>query len=131
MGFNVGAFVKNTAKTALDIITDSIVNDVTAGLNKYSISSANSTAQSLTATGASYKTTAAITAQVTDSVVGRGDPYFYATAGKDVAKTAASNLSKNRNLGSEDTNFLLENVVPDTKIALKKADKAETIMAIL
>lgn len=131
MGFNVGAFIKDTAKTAIDIITGSIVNDVTAGLNKYSISSANSTAQSLTAVGASYKSTAAIAAQTCDVAASRGDPYFYATAGKDVAKTAAADLSKNRNLSSEDTNFLLENVVPDTKIALKKANKAETVMAIL
>jgi len=131
MGFNVGAFIKDTAKTALDIITSSIVNDVTAGLNKYSITSANSTAQSLTAVGASYKTTAAIAAQTCDVTTSRGDPFFYAVAGKDVAKAAATDITKNRNIGSEDTDYLLQNVVPDTKIALKKADKAETVLAVL
>lgn len=131
MGFNVGAFIKDTAKTAIDIITGSIVNDTTAGLNQYTISSANSTAQSLTAVGASYKSAAAIAAQTCDVVSSRGDPYFYGIAAQDVTKTAAAEISTNRSLGSEDTNFLLENVVPDTKIALKKAEKAETVMAVL
>lgn len=131
MGFNVGAFVKDTAKTAVDIITGSIVNATTAGLNQYTISSANSTAQSLTAVGASYKTTAAIAAQTCDTVSSRGDPYFYGIAGRDITKATASDVASNRSLGSEDTEYLLQNVVPDTKITLKKSLNTETVLAII
>ena len=131
MAFNVGAFIKDTAKTALNIITSGVVSDVTAGLNRYSISSADSTAKSLTATGASYKTAAAIAAQTVDVAASRGDPFFYAAAGKDVSKSASTDLASNRSLGSEDTAFLLENVIPDSKIKAKKADRAEAIMAVI
>lgn len=131
MAFNVGAFVKDTAKSALDIITGSIVNNVTAGLNRYSITSANSTAQSLIATGATYATTSAIAAQTCDAAGSRSESSYYALAGKDVAKTAGSDITKLRQAGAEDVNNLLQNVVPATKISSKKADKAETIMAVL
>lgn len=131
MAFNVGAFVKNTAKTAVDIITGDILDGVTAGLNKYSISTANSTAQSLIATGASYATASAITAQTTDASVSKSSTYFYAMAGKDVSKASASDVARQRNQGSENVDYLLENVVPSTKISSKKANKAETVMAVL
>lgn len=131
MAFNVGAFIKNTAKTAIDIISGDILDGVTTGLNKYSITTANSTAQSLIATGASYATAAAITAQTTDASVSKSDAYFYAMAGKDVTKASATDLANQRNQGAENVDYLLKNVVPSTKISAKKADKAETIMAVL
>lgn len=131
MAFNVGAYIKNTAKTALDIIKDGIVNQATVGLNKYTISSAKSTAESLIATGASYASTSAITAQKVDATASRSESAYYAMAGKDVSKTSAADLSKQRNQGSEDVNSLLQNVVPGTKIASKKANKAESVMAVL
>ena len=131
MAFNVGAYIKNTAKTALNILKDGIVNQSTVGLNKYSITSASSTAESLIATGASYATSAAIAAQTCDATGSRSDSAYYAFAGRDVTKTASSDLSKQRHTGSEDVNSLLQNVVPGTKIAQKKSDKAESIMAVL
>lgn len=130
MAFNVGSFVKNTAKSAVQRLKDNVVGNVVAGLPSNSKLVASSTAESLFNIGSSYSSVSAITAVTTDTIImgGAADDYF-AMAGKNTSRTAGSSIRSLRQIGNESTQSYLNDLNPATKIAAKAESNQTTILS--
>lgn len=131
MAFNVGDFVKSTAKSVVDNLLGDVISAATSKLPIGTLSSANSTAQSLFNVGASFESVSAFATQKTDSIVNQGADYFYALAGKDPARTSATDLASNRRKNTQSTNEILQNSNPSTKIKAAKKTASVIVDAVV
>jgi len=131
MAFNVGNFVKNTAKSAGDRILNDIVSKATSGMPINLISSAKSTAESLFNVGASYESISSFASDKTDSIVNQGSDFFYALAGKDPARVSASDLKQRRRANLDNIDTYLAEINPNTKIKSKRKQDSIIINAVL
>jgi hypothetical protein len=131
MAFNVGKFVKNTAKSAGDRILGDIISSATSGMPINLISSAKSTAESLFNVGASYESISSFASQKTDSLVNQGSDFFYALAGKDPARASAADIKQRRRANIDNINTYLSEVNPSTKIKAKRREADIIINAVL
>lgn len=131
MAFNIGNFVKSSAKTVAGKLLDNIVQSVTSQLSSSISSNAKSTADSLFNVGASFNSITAFAAKKTDSIVNQKAETFYALAGKDPARVASVDLKRLRTRATEDVNSILQEVNPSTKIASKKKDQSMILDGII
>lgn len=131
MGFNVGKYVKDSAKSAGDRIVDRTVNQVSQG-KKGSIGSLIvSLTKSLFSIGNSYDSVKAISAVTTDNIVSRGSAEYSALARRDPARSAAAaNVERSRISGGDDTHYWKDRN-PATKIGMKDEAAADTFDAIM
>lgn len=125
---DVGNFIKNTAKSAIERIIGGVVDNVAKGVARSGRSAANSTAQSLVNAGASYQSVSSFAASKTDSVVSKGDPRFAAKSGKDIAKTAATSITRSRQQNTENVNTYIDKINPQTAIEAKRREKSVEIL---
>lgn len=128
MAFNVGKFVKSTAKSAANRMLDEVVSAVTSKLPISTSLSAKSTVNSLFNVGASFDSISAFASQKTDSLISGGAEKYFALAGKDPARTAAADIENLRHSGlDKNVSFFLNEVNPSTKIKLKKQEAAGAV----
>ncbi len=131
MAFNVGKFVKNTAKSAGDRILGDIISSATSGMPINLISSAKSTAESLFNVGASYESISSFASQKTDSLVNQGSDFFYALAGKDPARASAADIKQRRRVNLDSIDTFLDEINPSTKIKSKRKEVDIILNAVL
>ena len=131
MGFNVGNFIANKAKSAVDRLVDDAVGKIIGGLPMSANKIASSSAESLFNIGASYESVQALSSQKTDAIISGASDEFFALAGKVVNRTAGTDLSKLRRRSSETIDAFINNVNPTSKIAAKKQDDELTIISVI
>ena len=131
MAFNVGNFVKDTAKSAVNKLVDDAVGKISSGLPMNTKLIADSAAKSLFNIGASYESVQALAAAKTDNIISGGADEFFALAGKAVNRTGGVNLKDLRRLGEESLNSYLRNINPTTKIASKRKRDELEILSVL
>jgi hypothetical protein len=129
MAFNVGDFVKGTAKSALNKLVDNVVGNVVSGLPMNSKLAAKSTAESLINAGASYTQVEAMSALKVDNITSGAAPEFFAIAGKDVSRASAAIGALRHN--SDSTDSYLNNVNPETKMAKRRSKDEYEVHALL
>lgn len=117
MAFNVGNFIKSTAKSAAEKTIDRIVGNVVSGLPMNTRSIASSTASSLFNLGASYDSIQSLASSRTDSIVSRGADEFFAFAGRDVNRSSSADIAKSRMSSKTTTDAYIKGTNPETKIA--------------
>jgi hypothetical protein len=131
MGFNVGNYVKDKAKSAGDRIIDRTVNQVTQGKKGSVGSLVVSLTKSLFNIGNSYDSIKAISAVTTDNIVSRGSAEYSAMARKDPGRIAASRaVDKARLPGGDDAQYWRERN-PTTKVGMKEEAAADAYDAIM
>lgn len=130
MSFNVGNFVKSTSKTPTQKITDDVISRATNGLPTSVQSIASSSANALLNCGTSLSGVAAITSNMTDSVVSGGADEYFAIAGL-VKSRAAGSMSDVRRGSSEGIMNYLQNINPSTKINSRKGSDSLTILSVV
>lgn len=128
MAFNVGKFVKSSAKNVANRVLDDVVSAATSKLPLSFQSSARSTADSLFNVGASFESVSAFATQRTDSIINQGADVFFALAGKDPARAAAVDIAKRRRSNIDDADTYIQEINPSTKIAAKKREQAAAII---
>ena len=131
MAFNVGDFIKDTSKSAVNKLVDNIVGGIVAGLPTNTQLIASSISESLINTGSSYKTADAMTSLKTDNIVSGAANEFFALAGKDINRAGGATIASLRRGGSETLNSILTGVNPETKIAAKKGKDDYEILSVL
>lgn len=131
MAFNVGKFVKSTGKAIGSRVLDDVVSSAVSKLPQSTVSAARSTAESLFNIGASYESISAFATQKTDSLVNESAEAYYALAGKDPARAAASDIKSRRRANLDSIDIILEESNPSTKIARKKSDASMILDAIV
>ena len=129
MAFNVGSFVKNTAKSAVQRLVHNVVGNVVSGLPSNSTLIANSTAETLFNIGSSYSSVTATSSIKTDSIISGAANDYFGMAGKDTSRTVSSTIKALRQSGNEDTQTYLNNINPTTKIAAKSESNQVTILS--
>jgi len=130
MAFNVGKFVKSTAKSAANRMLNDIVTSATSKLPLNTSLAARSTIDSLFNVGASFESISAFATQRTDSLINDNAETFFALAGKDPARAAAADIERLRHGGlDQNTNYFLEEVNPSTKIKRKKREAVGAIQS--
>jgi hypothetical protein len=128
MAFNPANFVKDIAKDVASNLLDKVIGAATSKLPLNLLSSAQSTTQSLFNVGASFDSISAFATQRTDSIVNQGAEVFFGLAGKDPARASAVDIARLRRAGTNDANFLLQEVNPTTKIAAAKRAATQTFI---
>jgi hypothetical protein len=131
MAFNVGNFIKSSAKSVGNRILDSVVTSVTSQLSQSLVSSARSTTDTLFNVGASFDSISAFAAKRTDSIVNQKAEMYYALAGKDPARIASADLKRLRTRASEDINEYITDINPSTKVATRKRDASMIMDAVV
>lgn len=131
MAFNVGNFIKDTAKSSVDKLIDDAIGKVTSNLPSMSGLLAKSSAQSLFNIGSSYESVQALTSQKVDALVSGSADDFFALAGKVVNRTAGANLSQLRRTSPDNINTLLDKVIPSSKIRQAKNKDSLEIIAVI
>jgi hypothetical protein len=131
MAFNVGNFVKSSAKSIGNKLLDNVVSSVTSQLPQSLVSSARSTADTLFNVGASFDSISAFAAKKTDSLVNQKAEMYYALAGKDPARIAGADLKRLRTRALETVDEYIEDVNPSTKVAKKKLNASMILDAVI
>ena len=131
MAFNVGNFVKSSAKSAVTKMVDDVVRGVAAGLPSNVTAISGNIAQSLVNTGSTFRTVDAMSSLKTDSIISGAAEEFFALSGNSLDRGSGVNISSIRNVGSESLNNILKNVNPETKIAGKKSSDSLQILAVI
>lgn len=131
MAFNVGKYVKGTAKAIGNRVLDDVVSSAASKLPQSTVSAARSTAESLFNIGASYESISAFATQKTDSLVNESAEVYYALAGKDPVRAAASDIKSRRRANLDRVDIILEESNPTTKIARRKSDASMILDAIV
>ncbi len=130
MGFSVGNFIKDSAKSIIDSAVDNIIGNVVSNLAANSRLPAKNVAESMFNIGASYQSISAFAALKTDGIISGASNEFYALSGKDPNRTNGAKLSDLRNTSTMDKVAYLQNINPATKIPDRKAnDKVEHVAA--
>ena len=131
MAFNVGNFVKDTAKSAVTRTVDNIVGNAVAGLPLSTSLIASSSAQTLFNIGSSYESVSALTSVRTDNIISGASDAFFALAGRSVDRAGGVPISQLRRAGSsESLSLFLQEINPSTKINNRKRDQYE-ILSVL
>jgi hypothetical protein len=123
MAFNVGNFVKSTAKTIVDRIVDNATNTAISGGSRNAQLIAKTTAQSLFNIGASFDSVEAFSTQKTDTILSGSPDEYFALAGKSPSRVAASSLPSLRRTRNESVQVYIDDVNPETKIANAKSNQ--------
>lgn len=131
MGFNVGSFVADKAKSAVDRLVDDVVGNIVNGLPMSANRTASSVAESLFNIGASYTSVQALSSQKTDAIISGSADEFFALAGKVVNRTAGADLTKLRRTSGENIHDYINRVNPATKIQSKRDDDNLTIISVI
>lgn len=122
MGINNGSYIKESAKTASQRMTDDVINSAINSLPLSTRSITSTAARSLLNIGASFDSIDTFTRGIVDDVIEGALSEFYELAsGKDVA--SARNRSSDTN-----TNAFLSQVNPSTKLA--KSDELEVVIVV-
>lgn len=129
MAFNVGDFVKDTAKSALTKLVDNVVGNIVSGLPMNSQLTAQSTAQSLINTGASFSSVQALSALKTDNIVSGAAAEYFAIGGQDATRASAAISSLRQN--NESTESYLNSAHPETKMAKSRSKDEYEVHALL
>jgi hypothetical protein len=130
MAFNVGNFVKDTAKSAVGRLVDKVLGNVTPGLPMNAQLTADSTAKALFNIGASYESVEAFASRRTDSIISGAADEFFAIAGKSVDRAAGASIADLRRSSTESVNNYLQNVNPSTKIKSKRSRDEYEVLAV-
>ena len=121
MAFNVGNFVKSTAKSSVEKMVNNVVKDIVSGLPGGSQLITSSTAQSLFNVGASYESISSAASAKIDNIISGGADEFFAMAGRVVNRTGGVSLAKLRRASNDSLNVFLKEINPTTKIAAKRS----------
>jgi len=126
MAFNVGRFVKSSAKSVSNRILQDVITAASSKLPLNTVIASRSTAESLFNVGASYQSISAFATQRTDALVRDNAEEYFALAGKDPARASASDIASLRREGIDrDTARHLNEINPTTKIRMKKREASE------
>ena len=117
MGFNVGNFIKDSAKSIIDSAVHNIIGNVVSNLATNSRLPAQNIAESMFNIGASYQSVSAFAAVKTDAIISGAANEYYALSGKDPNRTNQAKLSELRNTSTTDKLSYLNNIYPGTKIS--------------
>jgi hypothetical protein len=129
MAFNVGKFVKSSAKSVGNRILQDVITAASSKLPLNTVIASRSTAESLFNVGASYQSISAFATQRTDALVRDNAEEYFALAGKDPARASASDVASVRRDGiNRDTARHLNEINPTTKIRMKKREASEAYM---
>lgn len=131
MAFNVSDYVRDTSKSAVQKITDSVTSQVSAGKPASAQGIASSTASTLLSGGSALSSVANITSNKTDAIVSGAASEFFALAGQDLSRAAGGDISQLRQAGNESIQTYLQNINPSTKIASKKKGDTLTVLSVL
>ena len=124
MGFNVGKFVKGTGKSIANRVVNDVVTAATSALPTITVTSANSTAQSLFNVGASFESISAFATQRTDAIVSDASAdVYYALAGRDPARASAADIEQLRRPDTNNINLAAAELIPQTVIRNRKENK--------
>jgi hypothetical protein len=129
MGFNVGNFIKDSAKSIIDSAVHNIIGNVVSNLATNSRLPAQNIAESMFNIGASYQSVSAFAAVKTDAIISGAANEYYALSGKDPNRTNQAKLSELRNTSTTDTLTYLRSINPRSKIANSKTDDRPEILA--
>lgn len=123
MAFNVGKFVKSAAKSVGSRMLEDVITAASSKLPLNTVLAARSTADSLFNVGASYESISAFATLRTDALIRDNAEEYFALAGKDPARSSASDITSLRRGGvDKDTSYFLNEVNPSTKIKGKKQE---------
>lgn len=131
MAFNVNDYVKDSAKSPVDRIIDTVVRSSSNGKSNNAKSIAESTAKTFFDIASSYESVSAFSASRTDNIISGAADEFYALAGKNSDRTIKVDLNRLRRISSEDTNSYLNTVNPATKIGAVKKNNTIEILSVL
>jgi hypothetical protein len=131
MGFNVGNFIKDSAKSILDSAVDNIIGNVVSNLATNSRLPAKNVAESMFNIGASYQSVSAFAALKTDGIISGAANEFYALSGKDPNRTNQAKLSDLRNTSTTDKVSYLQKINPPTKIANAKTSLNPQVISLV
>lgn len=124
MGFNVGKFVKGTAKSIANRVVDDVVTAATSALPTITTTSANSTAQSLFNVGASFESISAFATQRTDAIVSdAAADVYYALAGRDPSRASAADIEELRRPDTNNIDLAAAELIPQTVIRSRKENR--------
>ena len=132
MGFNVGNFIKDSAKSIIDSAVDNIIGNVVSNLASNSRLPAKNVAESMFNIGASYQSISSFAATKTDAIISGAANEYYALSGKDPNRTNQAKLSELRNTSTTDATNYNQNINPSVKIPKSKvANRPEVVEAVL
>jgi len=131
MGFNVGNFIADKGKSAVDRLVDDAVGKILGGLPMSANKTASSVAESLFNIGTSYESVQALSSQKTDAIISGSSDEFFALAGKVVNRVAGADLTKLRRTAGENIHDYINRVNPATKIKSKRDDDGLTIISVI
>lgn len=131
MAFNVNDYVKDSAKSPVDRIIDTVVRSSSNGKSNNAKSIAESTAKTFFDIASSYESVSTFSASRTDNIISGAADEFYALAGKNSDRTIKVDLNRLRRISSEDTNSYLNTVNPVTKIGAVKKNNTIEILSVL
>ena len=129
MAFNPNDYLKDTSKSQLNKLSDSIVGSVVAGLPTSTTSVATSISQSLINIGSSFRAVDALTSLKTDNVISGAADAFFAIAGQNVDR-AGSSIADLRRTNNNLTD-IIQNVNPSTKISIEKSKDLYEVFSII
>jgi hypothetical protein len=124
VSFNVGNFIKDTAKTATQRIVDKAISNLTSGLAASVQSVSNSVASSLLTVGSAFDSIQAVSSTKTDSIVQNGSSDYYVNSSKNPDKVSEGDVSRLRRGNDGDVNMYLNKINPSTKIEQSKLETA-------
>lgn len=131
MAFNVGSYIKNTSKSAVNRMVDDVVSSTINGMSMGVTNLTSSISQSLLASGSSYTTVNTLASLKADSVISGASNEYFAFAGKEINRTAGAAISDLRRTGSTTLSSHLLGIQPETKIAAnKRKDQFETMSIV-
>lgn len=131
MAFNVGSFVKDSAKSIIGSAVDNIIGNVVSNLASNSRLPAKNVAESMFNIGASYQSVEAFSALKTDSIISGASNEFFGLAGKEPSRIGATNMADLRSKSVNDLKVYLQKINPETKISNKKFDSIIEILAVV
>jgi hypothetical protein len=131
MGFNVGNFIKDSAKSILGSAVDNIIGNVVSNLATNSRLPAQNIAESMFNIGASYQSISSFAATKTDAIIAGEGGEYYALSGKDPNRTGQAKLSDLRNTSITDASTYNQKVNPESAIQLAKNNRNIEVMMAL
>ena len=131
MGFSVGNFIKDSAKSIIGSQVDNIIGNQVSNLASNSRLPAKNIAESMFNIGASYQSVEAFAALKTDAIISGSANEFYALSGKDPNRTNQAKLSELRNTSTTDASTYNQKVNPESAIQLAKANRNIEVMVAL
>lgn len=128
MAFNVGSFIKDSAKSILGNQIDRIIGNTVSNLASNSKLPAKNVAESMFNIGASYKSVEALAALKTDAVVSGAADEFFGLGGKVPSRIGSANMADLRSKYVNDLQAYMKNLNPETKIS---ENKSKNVIEIL